>query len=531
MRYAAALSKIEFAGRRGWGRRLRMMAAAMVAVLALAGSLIVATERAGAQSTTTLVSNLNPDSEFFSPAGPRSNGELERAGAFTTGTNDPGYALVSVTLKLRAPSRAGTPVPEVVLHSDSNGNPGGMLVTLDNPSNISSISNTVGQPAVLYTFDLPSPRRLEPTTVYWIVVYATGHSMQVVTTDDPDQNSMGLSDWSIADDARTRFKDRETDYTVSSSPLVMKLEGRILVPTRTESADVDLPYSDETWGFVDTSASSSGRMDATHDSRRRTGDWWKLRVEPHRRYRVEVQFGSGSSQARGGGIDVNYNDAWWDHNRDDGLAFIEFTTISEPHYLRVQARDFLRDFLNEGPATYHGPYTVTLTDITGITKKVSNRNDYSGTKTEVSNTLWKTSSFDTGDNAGGYKLSYVATGLHDKTGTNSVKAELWTAGASGPDTKIFDFQRAGEITGHPTAQRSDRFWAPSNAANLATSTAYWVVFKELNSGAAYDLTRADSGLNNPGAASGWSYQSPAPQNTTTPPRPPRFWGVLLQASV
>ena len=55
MRHAAPLSRIEFAGRRGWGRRLWMMAA----VLVLAGSLIASTERAGAQSTTTLVSNLD----------------------------------------------------------------------------------------------------------------------------------------------------------------------------------------------------------------------------------------------------------------------------------------------------------------------------------------------------------------------------------------------------------------------------------------------------------------------------------------
>ena len=274
-------------------------------------------------------------------------------------------------------------------------------------------------------------------------------------------------------------------------------------PTRTESSESDFPYSDETWGFVDTSASSSGTLDATHDSRRRTGDWWKLRVEPHRRYRVQVQFGSTTSQATGGGIDVNYNDAWWDHNRDDGLAFIEFTTISEPHYLRVRARDFLRDFLNEGPATYHGPYTVTLTDITGITRKVSNRSVYSGDKVNVTSGYWRATSFTTGSNTGGYKLSYVGTGLYDVRGTNSVEADLYTDSSGSPGTKIIDFQRVGEITGHPTAQRSDRFWAPFNAANLTASTTYWVVFKENNSGVEYNLTQADSGVDS-GTTGEWS---------------------------
>ena len=54
MRHAAALSKIEFAGRSGWGRLPWRLAVAMAAILVLAGSLIVATERADAQSNTYL---------------------------------------------------------------------------------------------------------------------------------------------------------------------------------------------------------------------------------------------------------------------------------------------------------------------------------------------------------------------------------------------------------------------------------------------------------------------------------------------
>ena len=115
----------------------------------------------------------------------------------------------------------------------------------------------------------------------------------------------------------------------------------VISPTRAEPSNSDFPYSDQTWGFVDTSASSIGRLDATLDSGRRTGDWWKLRLEPHRRYRVEVEFGSSSNQARGGGIDVNYDAALWDHNRDDGRAFIEFYASPESYHLRVRARDML----------------------------------------------------------------------------------------------------------------------------------------------------------------------------------------------
>ena len=212
----------------------------------------------------------------------------------------------------------------------------------------------------------------------------------------------------------------------------------------------------------------------------------------------------------------------WDHNRDDGRAFIEFYASPESYHLRVRARDML----NDDSMSFYGRYTVSLIDITNITRKVSNTRAYSGEKTEVSNTLWKASSFTTGSNTGGYKLSYVGTGLHNKTGANSVRAELWThSGGDVPGTKIFDFLRAGKITGHPTAYRTDRFWAPPNAANLVAMTKYWVVFKDMNSGSTYEVTVVSTDDENPGAASGWSIGDPtmnyAPAATTP------VWFTLL----
>ena len=354
------------------------------------------------------------------------------------------------------------------------------------------------------------------------MLYATGGALQVRNTGFDGQNTGNQDDWSIGYDSAFRIRDSGSAYGVSDHVFRMKLEGVVLTPTRAEPSNSDFPYSDQTWGFVDTSVSSIGRMDATLDSGRRTGDWWKLRLEPHRRYRVEVEFGSSSNQARGGGIDVNYDAALWDHNRDDGRAFIEFYASPESYHLRVRARDML----NDDSMSFYGRYAVSLIDITGITKKVSNTNAYSGTKTEVSNTLWKASSFTTGSNTGGYKLSYVGTGLHNKTGANSVRAELWThSGGDVPGTKIFDFLRAGKITGHPTAYRTDRFWAPPNAANLVANTKYWVVFKDMNSGSTYEVTVVSTDDENPGAASGWSIGDPtmnyAPAATTP------VWFTLL----
>ena len=472
----------------------------MAAVLVLAGSVIVATERVGAQSNTTFVSNLSGGAESTFPTGPRSNpnSNSELAAFFTTGTNDHGYGLTSVTLKLKTISGQGqSPVPEVAVHSGSRSAPGRKLFTLDNPSNIGSMTTTAAD----FTFSAPPNTVLEPNTTYWLVVYSTSAPMHVLLTSIYEENS----DWNIDDVVYFRPRGTSEPHDVDPGALRMKLDGVVLAPTRNEPSDADLPFSDETWGFVDVGGSSSGRLDTTLDvgsraNRYRSGDWWKLRLEPHRRYRVEVQFGSGSNHAKGGGIDVNGRGDLWDHNRDDGRAFIEFYASPESYHLRVRARDFL----NSNSRRHYGPYTVNLTDITNITRKVSNTNAYSGVSTEVSDIIWMATSFTTGSNTGGYKLSYVGTGLHNLIGTNSVRAELHTDSSGSPGTKIFDFIRVGKITGHPTAQRTDRFWAPSTAVNLTANTTYWVVFKELNSGAAYFLTQVGSGAENPGAASGWS---------------------------
>ena len=278
-------------------------------------------------------------------------------------------------------------------------------------------------------------------------------------------------------------------------------DDRDLTATVVEPPNRDLPFSGETWGYVDTGGPSTGTLDVTYDSGHRTGDMWKLRLDPYRRYRVQVSFGDQIGVNRGGSIGVNDRGDLWDHMRDDGLAFVEFTAKSESYHLDVLAEDSL----NQGALEYYGRYTVQLLDITGTNLMVSNGDAYSGSKIEVPPGYLRATSFTTGPNPGGYRLSYVGTGLHSMSGAPRVKAGLYTDSAGAPGTKIFDFERVEEITGHPTAQRSDRFWAPPSALNLAASTAYWVVFKEVGSrNGTYQITRTDSGTDNPGAASGWS---------------------------
>ena len=101
----------------------------------------------------------------------------------------------------------------------------------------------------------------------------------------------------------------------------------------------------------------------------------------------------------------------------------------------------------------------------------------------------------------------MGTGLHPNTGTNSVKAELYSSSSSDtPGTKPLRLHTASArspvIPPRSTPTDSGLPQAPRTSRPTPT---YWVVFKEANSGAAsYDVTRVATGAENPGAASGWS---------------------------
>ena len=351
------------------GCRLWMMAA----VLVLAGSLSVATERADAQSSTAFVSNLSKHRPGLYKVGPdtRFNRDEEAATAFTTGTDDHGYGLALVTLELSlSPFHTGTPVPEVTIRSDGNGAPGPVLFTLDNPSNIGSLSFS----DMRFAFSAPPQTWLAPNTTYWLVVHATDAVLTVAYTEILDEDGGKKPGWSIGNNLFDRPRASNSTWTLDE-PIVIKMSftGVVFSATRAEPSDWDFPYSDATWGIVDefdVGASSSGRLDATLDSGRGTGGWWKLRVETNRRYRVDVSFGLPSVE-RGGGIDVNgsSHSELWDHHRDDGLMFVEFWAQSESYHLQVRARGFLKGFLNDYSRSYYGPYQVILIDVTNITRK------------------------------------------------------------------------------------------------------------------------------------------------------------------
>ena len=260
----------------------------------------------------------------------------------------------------------------------------------------------------------------------------------------------------------------------------------------TEPAGGDLAEFEATEGVVRVGTDSTGRLTAEHDAPGSAGDWWRLDIDGSyatKRYLVEVAFGSTVTADKGGGIEVYFTDwngqrtGWgdqWDHNRDDGAAFLFMPGDRRPHFLRVQAQDFL----NEGSLTYYGNYTITLTDITDVETQVSNLvaspgELETGLNSTNSTNNWTASKVTTGSNTGGYRLEWVVTEL--KAGTPPVlpQVSLYTDSSGSPGTKVFDFIAPAAINSHPSPRGQDFALAPNtSAATLAASTSYWIVFKE-----------------------------------------------------
>ena len=456
-------------------------------------------------------------------------GDLGRsASKFTTGPNRGGYRLTSVTLRLRRNEEVlqGEIRTEIKIYRDSDGLPGSEFFRLNNPPGINDM--IVQYRNYKFTAPTDADTRLPPNRSYWVVVSLTRADNNSMYWDNGDSVTE-LSGWSIGRSAR-RIPVPSSRWVNSSKVRKMSVQGEVLrtsdLPTKTEWADYDLPLSDDTWGYVDTSGPSSGTLNDPLDDLRSNGDRWRLHVDSSRRYRVEVNFGSATPQDgydEGGGIDVwdfTPRSDLWDHRSDDGRAFVEFyTSPRTPYYLLVRARSFGEHQTWE----YFGDYTITLTDISHIYQMVSNGADaipILGVTDRISvatrrvgelpeldgsvETVELATPFTTGPLSAGYRLEYITVGLWRGSGVPSVKVALYTDNSGDPGTKLFDFERISGITNAYSALIGDRFWVPASAAHLTAGTTYWVVFENETPGTYYRVRKTGTGKNNAGAASGWS---------------------------
>ena len=216
--------------RRGLARPARALAAA--ALLALSGAL--ALPAAAQAQEISLVSNIGqghntnlninpPDFEQFGVE----IGENRGTQRFTTGPNEAGYTLQSVVLNLHTNRGTGSVVQVAIHDNASSGNPGTLLVVLDNPAD--PIGNNTGT-AGNRTFSAPNPLSLDADTHYWVMVSntTTNNETNFDVSLTNSNNETGAHGFSIRN---SRHQGTPGSWLESStSKLRMDVRGTVVIP-------------------------------------------------------------------------------------------------------------------------------------------------------------------------------------------------------------------------------------------------------------------------------------------------------------
>ena len=311
----------------------------------------------------------------------------------------------------------------------------------------------------------------------------------------------------------------------------------VLARKRHEPSGQDFSHYHDTLGFVSVGQDSSGRLTYPAD-----GDPWAdygdsgwgdmfnlVGLEASKTYRVEVDFIRVANTV-GGSIQLYnccnhgpdpYAVSEWDSNYD-GRAIFDFKTgrteSGNTRFVSIIPSNSMNPDVWE-----FGDYTVTLTDVTGLTRLVSNTSQRPRTVTyakvgkntdlHATDKTQLATSFETGSNADGYTLdritAYIERTITGSTVTGDPEVTILNnATGDRPGTKLCDLQSLADYeTGLNLSNGDwpDRLYAPDCANNtLSASTTYWVVFSEDSSPAqTYFVGEADSNAQDPHDASGW----------------------------
>ena len=212
------------------GRLRRMPAALLMLACVLAVLLPGGGDVVQAQTATALVGNLSQDhvlilhSEFW-----------DMAQQFRTGSDEDGYTLSSVQLRLNAQSVSG--FPTVKLFSGSAN--GTEVATLTAPT--TAVSNMVTN----YIYTAPGGTRLANDTDYWVLV--EGGSVWVAAVDVGEDGTPAAG-WSIADQRERRADDSTGAFSIlSASAWAIRVNGTtgppILVSNRGQGGDTHATYA------------------------------------------------------------------------------------------------------------------------------------------------------------------------------------------------------------------------------------------------------------------------------------------------
>ena len=459
----------------------------------------------GSQSYDTLVSNI--DQPSFTGTQSVSSG-LKAAQSFHTPSGPLGQQYRFSSVRIIASSQNPTQAT-VDLHADDNGAPGDHLASFTTPGDFA--------PGLRAKDDFigvaPRDILLNTDTRYWIVFSNAENftTFRIGITRSETEDLTSLDGWTIGDSRVKKVPDQPWDELYD--PIQMELLGTPFI--RTNEADgPDLPgaghNAHQTGAVVIPGIVSTGNLTPGLDyDHGHSGDYWWLETQRGHSYRVEVKFGDNPDNDTGGSawmsfIDPDHHDYPYasgcceaDHNRDDGHTFVHFYRPTDDWNNRYLINVAAFDKLNTGSSTYNGPYTITMTDITGTREFVSNLyQDSRSDLLEVGAARQYAMFFETGHHAAGYQLDRIQTFI---THQGSPEFSLYSNTIDVPGTKLCDFRNPLQVQHHVTWSAGPpaiTFLAPdcaeitlmpTRSAGLL-HTYYWIVMEGTN----YRLSGMDS---------------------------------------
>ena len=462
----------------------------------------------------TLVSNIDQTFLGAEPTGP----DVKAAQSFLTPPGPLGQQYRLNAARFNASSQHPTHAM-IDLHADDNGVPGDHLASMTMPGDFAPGDTVIAD----LTVSAPKNTNLNPGTRHWFV-FSNGqlnNPLYLRVTESKAQDSTSLNGWTIGD--RRAKKEADQPWSSVAFPIQMELLGTPFIRTD-ESDGPDLPgaghNAHKTGAVVIPGIVSTGHLTPGLDRNHGLyGDYWWLDTQWGHSYRIEVKFGDSPSIATGGSAWVYFIDGDRrgtccdsDHNRNDGYTVLHIKHDQNRKYL-IDVVVF--DKLNKGSRNFNGPYTITMTDITGTEKLATNL--YHGTLAQATNFAGSSRQyavdFTTGQNPGGYKLDRIRT--HIPNDHSAPVLTLHVNTSSAPGAKSCDFR-------NPTQVQHLVYWedfpapipflAPDCAdVTLTANTRYWIVF----AGTGYKpvLTDSDDQLTN---RSGWFIGNVAATKTASP---------------
>ena len=394
----------------------------------------------------------------------------------------------------------------VDLHADDDGAPGDHLASMIMPGDFAPGELT---PADLITV-APRHTNLNPGTRYWIVITNEQefNTLRISVTGSKAQDSTSLDGWEI-DNQKARARP-DNSWAILRGPLQMEVLGSAPF-IRTDEADgPDLPgaghNAHRTGAVVIPGIVSTGHLTAGLDrDHGQTGDIWWLDTQRGHSYRIEVEFGDDQNNDTGGSAwtyfiegDRRGTCCESDHNRDDGYTFVHLKHGEDDRDRRYLIDIAAFDKLNHNSRIYNGPYTITMTDITGTEKVATNL--YLGTRAPLSTVTRGNNqyavSFTTGNHPSGYELGRVYThALNSTPLTRRALPEIrLRPNASGgtPGRDLCNLRNPYEVQHHrPYAVKPLPvlfLGTHCDQVVLAANTTYWLTLE----GVGYQPTYTDS---------------------------------------